>query len=580
MTSFGIRLNKFDRMLSVQHRHNEIIQYLGDTPFFVYLEDNTDNSRNLVFGTHLTTSTIGQLSDTSSAKLNFAAEWALSLDAQYSELIESGRTVRVPIPSSIDSSISRVQKESIENYRLLRFKVGDLLHPIFLSEPNLDSLFHYQKQGVQWLTERSGAILADDMGLGKTVQVISAVRMLFHRTEFRSIIVACPKSLIATWEKEFRHWAPELGVVVMMPQARIRDDAWKIIFGRCHVILTNYEQFREIPKILLRSSLDLIVADEAHRIRNRDSKIASGIQRLNPSRFWALTGTPIERDLEDLATLLSFVVPHKFTPKDATLHPSSLRSRSRQHVLRRRKQDVLKDLPDVIDNTEMLELSKSQKETYLQTTREFQKSTKSGDSLALLTKLQALCDIDTQSGQSCKVDRTMDLLSQIRERGEKAVVFSYRLQPLRVLMHRVLDRWGKNSCLILVGEMNNQEREDTVNKFQNYDAPFVLLASSRIASEGLTLVEANHVILFNQWWNPSANNQARDRVVRIGQKRKVRVYRFCCRGTVEESLERILRLKENLFSEAVERIHQNEKYVFKQVLQNKGIHSILSETNL
>ena len=140
----------------------------------------------------------------------------------------------------------------------------------------MKELYPFQRQGVEWLIEQSGGILADDMGLGKTVQVIAAVRLLFNRAQLRSVLIVCPKSLIATWEREFERWAPELGVAVLTPPARIREDAWKVVAGRCHVLLTNYEQLRDPPEILKRTALDLIVADEAHWLRNRSARITSG----------------------------------------------------------------------------------------------------------------------------------------------------------------------------------------------------------------------------------------------------------------------------------------------------------------
>ena len=124
----------------------------------------------------------------------------------------------------------------------------------------------------------------------------------------------------------------------------------------------------------------------------------------------------------------------------------------------------------------------------------------------------------------------------------------------------------------------NTVREEHDDYFRGDEGPLALLASTRIGGEGFTLVEANHVFLFNQWWNPSANDQARDRVVRIGQRRKVRVYRFCCRGTIEEALERILKSKRKLFDDAVERLAQGENVAWTRVLREIGINRLLSET--
>ena len=511
-------------------------------------------------------------------RLTRAAEWVMDLDAQYRDLIRAGRSPQVNVPATSNPRVGRVQRETTADYRKLRLGVGELIRPLLLDPPELKELYPFQRQGTEWLSDQRGAILADDMGLGKTVQVIAAVRLLFNRAMLRSALVVCPKGLVATWEREFGRWAPELGVAILTPPAQIREDAWKTVAGRSHVLLTNYEQLRHPPAVLRKNAPDLLVADEAHRLRNRGARITSGSFRLKPRRFWALTGTPLERDLEDLATLLSLVAPSRFAPADGKLHPSSLRSRARPYVLRRRKQEVLEELPPVLDTVEMLDLTEAQERAYRDTVKQYRRRGEKGDELALLTRLQALCDIDPESRESCKAERILHLLGRIREQREKAVIFSHRLEALRELRRRITKRWGEEAGILLVGEMDGVERERAVTHFRGSDAALALLASTRIGGEGLTLVEANHVFLFNQWWNPSANDQARDRVVRIGQRRKVRVYRFCCRGTIEEALERILKSKRALFDDAVERLAQSESAAWSRVLSEVGMERLLSES--
>ena len=511
-------------------------------------------------------------------RLARATEWVMDLDAQYRDLIHAGRSPQVNVPAAPYPRTGRAHRETSADYRKLRLGIGELIRPLLLDPPELKELYPFQRQGAEWLSDQHGAILADDMGLGKTVQVIAAMRLLFNRAMLRSALVVCPKGLVATWERELGRWAPELGVAILTPPAQIREDAWKAVAGRSHVLLTNYEQLRHPPAVLRKNAPDLLVADEAHRLRNRSARITSGSFQLKPGRFWALTGTPLERDLEDLATLLSLVAPARFAPADGKLHPSSLRSRARPYVLRRRKREVLEELPPVLDTVEMLDLSEAQERAYRDTVKQYRRRGEKGDELALLTRLQALCDIDPESRESCKAERILHLLGRIREQQEKAVVFSHRLEALRELRRRITKTWGEEAGILLVGEMDGVERERAVTRFRSSDAALALLASTRIGGEGLTLVEANHVFLFNQWWNPSANDQARDRVVRIGQNRKVRVYRFCCRGTIEEALERILKSKRELFDDAVERLAQSESAAWTRVLSEVGMERLLSES--
>lgn len=508
-------------------------------------------------------------------KLHRAATWALDLDAHYQALLQAGRSLKILVPSTPERGVGKVGHEAVSDYRRLRLKVGELIHPLLLDPPDLKKLYPFQKQGVKWLIDREGGILADDMGLGKTVQAISAMRILFNSGDIRSALVVCPKSLIATWEQELSHWAPELGVAVLMPSAKVREEAWGVLVERRHVLLTNYEQLRIPPDALLRSTPDLVIADEAHRLRNRSSKVGSSGIRLSPKRFWALTGTPLERDLEDMATLLSIVAPKVFAPSDASQHVLSIRGRARPYILRRRKQEVLDELPPVQDTTEMLDLTDTQKQAYSKTIRKYHETRKVGEELALLTRLMALCDIDPESRESSKVDRTLSLLSRINEQHEKAVIFSNRLEPLREIKNRIDAQWDASKAVLLIGEMNKEERSDAIKKFQRDEQVLALLVSSRVGGEGLTLVEANHVFLFNEWWNPSANNQARDRVVRIGQKRKVCVYRFCCRGTVEESLKKILESKQELFDSTVEHLSKGQDSAWSQILHEVKIDNLL-----
>lgn len=508
-------------------------------------------------------------------KLQHAAKWALDIDAHYRTLLQTGRSLKILVPSTSERGVERVGREAVSDYRRLRLRVGELIHPLLLDPPDLEYLYPFQRRGVEWLVEREGGILADDMGLGKTAQAISAMRVLFNSGNIRSALVVCPKGLIAIWEQELGRWAPELGVAVLTPSAKVREEAWEVLVERRHVLLTNYEQLRVPPDALLRSTPDLIIADEAHRLRNKDSKVGSSGIRLSPKRFWALTGTPLERDLEDMATLLSIVAPKVFAPSDADQHLSSLRSRARPYILRRRKQEVLDELPAVLDTTEMLDLSDAQRRAYQRAIRKYHKTNKAGEELALLTRLLALCDIDPESRESSKIERTLSLLARINEQNEKAVIFSNRLEPLREIKNRIDNKWGANKAALLVGEMGRKERSDAIKRFQGEEQVLALLVSSRVGGEGLTLVEANHVFLFNEWWNPSANNQARDRVVRIGQKRKVHVYRFCCRGTVEESLKRILASKQKLFDLTVERLSKGQDSAWTQILHEVKMNDLL-----
>ena len=511
-----------------------------------------------------------------------AARWAVEIDGQLRAAIEARRSAVVQVPAVCPHGETRALQSSIRGYRNLRLNTGQLVRPWLLppgapGPPATGTLYPFQRTGVDWLCDQPvGAILADDMGLGKTVQVIAAIRRLFNRAALRSVLLLCPKNLLTNWEREFERWAPELGIAVLTPGASLREQAWQAVVGRRHVVMANYEQMRTPPAALREAPLDLIVADEAHRLRRPQARVTTGVWQLPRRRFWALSGTPLERDLEDLATLLSLVEPTRFAPSDASLHPASLRALARPYLLRRRKEDVLDNLPPVRETTDWLALTRPQERSYRAAVAEYRRDSRTTNELALLTRLRAICNLDPKSRQSSKLDRILELLDRIRKQREKAVVFATAIAPLRELERLLRDRWGVSSARLLIGEMKMQERARAVSEFQEDPLVLALLASSRVGGEGLTLVEANHVFLLDQWWNPSANAQARDRVVRIGQRNKVRVYRFCCRDTVEQHIEEVLETKQILFDDAVDRLTEDATQLLKRVLADVGIGRLLS----
>ena len=442
-------------------------------------------------------------------------------------------------------------------------KASEQILPLLLPIRFTDSLYRYQRQGVAWLLRNNRAILGDDMGLGKTAQALASARRLIRSGRVAWVLIIAPRTLIANWVAEAAFWAPELTTATAIPSKNEREVKWARLTRRAHFLVTTYEQIRTPTKALLRNPPDLIVADEAHRLRNLESLATQGISRIKAKRLWALSGTPLERDAADLAVILSLLDPTKFSVEDKNLPTSSLRAQLRPFLLRRRKTDQLKELPQVIEENEILDLSAEQKDAYVAAIREYKPMTTAAGYLPLFNRLRMLCDVEPRSGASTKLDRTVELIDEITILNEKVVVFSYMLEPLNWLQRRL--REVKSSVIVskLTGEMTLEERAIALEEFISNSACKVLLASTRIASEGLTLTVANNVIFINQWWNPSSNAQARDRVVRIGQTRTVRIKSFTCKGTVEDRLQTILEEKSLSFNELVDVLSQppeNFKY--------------------
>lgn len=433
----------------------------------------------------------------------------------------------------------------------------DQIVPLLLPLHVHDNLFPYQRKGVSWLLRRARGILGDDMGLGKTAQALAGVRRLVRSGRVAWVLVVAPKTLIANWVSESFRWAPELTVAAVVPSGAEREHAWTRAVGRTHIVVTSYEQLRAPPQALIRELPDLVIADEAHRLRKESSLTTRGMRTLWPPRMWALTGTPVERDAKDVAVLLSLLDPARFSPSDRSLPITSLRARLRPYLLRRKKNDVLSDLPGVIERNEVLDLSESQKRAYQSAESDSLSGTQQNSNpLLQFNRLRILCDLDPSTGESSKLDRIVELIDDSHRSNEKTVVFSYVLDPLRQIERRLKQMHAHLEWATITGSMTLEQRAQSLNEFRSNPKCNVLLASSRIASEGLTLTEANHVIFVNRWWNPSSNTQARDRVVRIGQSKTVTVTTFTCRGTVEERLENLLAEKSLTFDDLIEALNQ------------------------
>lgn len=430
-------------------------------------------------------------------------------------------------------------------------KIVDLIRPYVLPLKISDSLYTYQRQGVAWLLNHHRGILADDMGLGKTYQAISAARRLIRFGKVNWGLIVAPKSLLDNWFEELNARAPELKVAIARTSDIKQSGGWLKLINGNHLVITTYESLRGNINNIVDNPPDLIIADEAHRLRKRESLTFQSFRTIQSRYLWALTGTPIERSSEDLIVMMSLIEPRQFSMNDLAMHRSSLQARARPYFLRRTKAEVLSQLPPAIERLESLELSDGQRKTYDLISR----SGVYSNHLAKFSKLREICDYDEASGQSSKIERVMEIISDISALKEKVVVFSYTLTPLNVLAEKL--RSENIGFRLLLGEQSTDLRKDVINDFKHKKDVVVLLASTKVAAEGLTLTEANNVIFVNKWWNPSSNAQARDRVVRIGQQKIVQVISFKSKKTLEESLENILADKKNTFDQVMKALITN-----------------------
>jgi len=465
----------------------------------------------------------------------------------------------------VPSNPAQFSKE-LDSYYLLQRSIEQRLSFYFLSEPEfVPTLYNFQVYGVNWLKKGLPLkILADDMGIGKTAQSISALNDLTKEGNILNTLIIAPGSLIQNWLNELILWAPNLLVSVITPPASIREEAWSIVLGNNHVYLTTYDQLKLLPEKVKKFKFDLAIADEAQNLKSPNTEMYKAIKNLNLENLWLLTGTPVENSKSDLINLLTLTKNSGVIAEDKNLSEKEIRSLSKRYILRRNKKDILSDLPKLNEQKLEIELNQEQKEEYSKIIKEYKSGLSNKNPLQILTELRKICDVSVKNNSSSKIDEVIRLVQEAMKKDEKVVIFSFKVEPLELLSSKLK---AYTKPLIYTGRLSKEKRDDVIKEFKSSEKANVLLASIQLAGVGLTLVEANHVIFFNEWWNPSINLQARDRVNRIGQKKDVFITSFLVKNTIDERLQIILEEKKRIFSGVVEELNEKLDYdsIFSQM---------------
>jgi SNF2 family DNA or RNA helicase len=389
------------------------------------------------------------------------------------------------------------------------------------------------------------AILADEMGLGKTVQAAAALVEVLKKKGVDRALVVTPAPLAVQWAEELNRWAPSLTVRVAPDNQAERLALFDLPIP---VLITTYERLRlDIKHLLGRPELGVVILDEAQRIKNGATWTSLAPRLLRRKYAWALTGTPLENHSGDLLTLADFIAP-------GLVHSASSRTeiinRLRPHFLRRTKAVVTPDLPPMIVQDLHLELEGFQKQAYSQLwdNRAQASNGEAGQLLALITRLKQLCNYEPETGTSSKLDALQVLLENLTESDDKVIVVSQYAATLEWLEGELSD----TASHLFHGGLSETVRAKALADFMSLPGPRVLLLSLKAGGVGLNLNAASHVVIFDRWWNPAAEDQAAARGHRFGRTRPLHVIRFVVRDSIEERILDVLSKKKDLWEQYVE----------------------------
>ena len=468
-----------------------------------------------------------------------------------------------------------------------RHLAHDLTHPEDFPMTPLNikaDLRDYQKKGIQWLQMLYhygfGGILADDMGLGKTLQAIAFLSSQLQ--ENSRVLILAPSGLIYNWADEFKKFAPNLDVAVVHGLKPYRET---ILAEKHQVYVTSYATFRQDSEIYQNLSFDFLFLDEAQVMKNAQTKIAKILRKFVVPSVFALSGTPIENNLGELWSIFQIVLPGLLPAKKDFMKLPAERVAQfiKPFVMRRKKEDVLTELPDLIEVVYKNELEDQQKAIYLAqlqqmqerlgqvTDAEFQRNRV--EILTGLMRLRQICDtpalfMEDYKGDSGKLDSLRDLLSQIAEGNHRVLIFS-QFRGMLDRIEKELPQLGLTSFKI-TGSTPSQERQEMTKAF-NQGERDVFLISLKAGGVGLNLTGADTVILVDLWWNPAVESQAIGRAHRMGQDQAVEVYRLVTRGTIEEKIQELQEEKKNLVSEVLDGTESRGSLTLTEIQEILGI---------
>lgn len=465
-----------------------------------------------------------------------------------------------------------------------------------------DILRPYQLYGYRWLRTLEangfGGILADEMGLGKTLQMLSTLLGMKQDGEKKPSLIICPASLVYNWKEEAKKFTPSLSTTILAGTKSERKQLMEALKegAGTDVYITSYDTLKRDVVLYDNVSFAAIVLDEAQFAKNQNAQVTKAIKTLKASARFALTGTPIENRLSELWSIFDFLMPgflytasefrERFeTPimknNDASAK-EILSKMTKPFILRRKKEEVLKDLPEKLEEVQTAVFSEEQQKLYdaevVRIKRLIaEKTDNSGESrfkiLAGITRLREICCdpsllFENYTGESAKREACLELIERAIDGGHRMLLFSQFTSMLDLLKQDLDDR--NIRYYEITGATDKKLRLELVDKFNTDDTP-VFLISLRAGGTGLNLTGADIVIHYDPWWNVAVMNQATDRAHRIGQTKKVNVVKLVASGTIEEKIMNLQKAKAVLADEIL-----SEKGDSLAALSDDEILSILN----
>ena len=502
----------------------------------------------------------------------------------------------------MDNNLEKLVKPHLNNNDYTKFKKLINETKIYNSPQTLTGeLRPYQKIGYSWLVQNTkyefGSILADDMGLGKTIQVLSTILYLKESSglDNESTLIIVPPTLISNWENEIKKFTPELTYYIYHGSNRTFP------LEEYDIMLTSYGVIRLDLDMFTDQTWRLCVIDEAQNIKNPNTEQTKAIKSIKAKSKIALTGTPIENKLMDYWSIFDFVNKGYLSTKDDFKRDyvipiekledeqvlENLKTIAKPFVLRRLKTDeeIKKELPEKFVNDIYCTLTKKQIKLYnaildeiffdIENSKGIQRK---GIILKILTALKQTCNHPAQFldiknpkiSESGKMELLVDLLENILNADEKVIIFTQYVEMGKIIQKLVSKKF-KQEVLFLHGSQTLKEKTELINTFQEDEDYKILVATLKTGGTGLNLTAASNVIHYDLWWNPAVENQATDRVHRIGQEKDVMVYRLITKGTLEEAIDAISKRKTDLAGKAI----VNDE-TFLTEMSNKELKEIFS----